>query len=71
MDALPAVLLLQVLEFLDHEALHAAEQSSHAILALTREHGASSSSAACSNKRQHALTFRRCFACLQSCGGRW
>ncbi|KAE9125498.1 hypothetical protein PF010_g5606 [Phytophthora fragariae] len=38
MDALPAVLLLQVLQFLDHAALHAAEQSSHALLTLTREH---------------------------------
>ncbi|KAI9905891.1 hypothetical protein PsorP6_013968 [Peronosclerospora sorghi] len=38
MDNLPAVLLLQVLRFLDHSALHAAEQTSHALLNLTCEH---------------------------------
>lgn len=42
MDELPAVVLLQVLQFLDHSALHAAEQTSHTLLELTREHGASS-----------------------------
>ncbi|KAL3668576.1 hypothetical protein V7S43_006658 [Phytophthora oleae] len=38
MDELPAVLKLHVLQFLDHAALHAAEQTSLALLELTREH---------------------------------
>ncbi|ETO85037.1 hypothetical protein F444_01148 [Phytophthora nicotianae P1976] len=38
MEDLPAVLKLHVLQFLDHSALHAAEQTSHALLELTREH---------------------------------
>ncbi|KAG7380179.1 hypothetical protein PHYPSEUDO_007659 [Phytophthora pseudosyringae] len=38
MDELPAVLKLHVLQFLDHAALHAAEQTSHSLLELTREH---------------------------------
>ena len=37
MDDLPAVVLLQVLRFLDHSALHAAEQTSLALLTLTRD----------------------------------
>ncbi|KAK1941851.1 hypothetical protein P3T76_006915 [Phytophthora citrophthora] len=38
MDELPAVLKLHVLRFLDHAALHAAEQTSLSLLELTREH---------------------------------
>lgn len=38
MDKLPAVLKLHVLQFLDHSALHAAEQTSLAFLAVAREH---------------------------------
>ncbi|CEG50260.1 F-box domain [Plasmopara halstedii] len=38
MDELPTVLKLHVLQFLDHSALHAAEQTSHALLILSRKH---------------------------------
>ncbi|CAH0515847.1 unnamed protein product [Peronospora belbahrii] len=38
MDQLPTILILHVLQFLDHSTLHAAEQTSRTMLKLTREH---------------------------------
>lgn len=39
-DALPGVVLRHVLEFLDHEALHAVERTAAALRALVRDEGA-------------------------------
>jgi hypothetical protein len=66
MDEVPAVLLLHVLQFLDHSSLHAAEQTTRALRELTREHGARSPLPR--DKPLHVLTFRGYFACLQSSG---
>ncbi|CAI5727533.1 hypothetical protein KXD40_005622 [Peronospora effusa] len=38
MDKLPTVVVLQILQFLDHSALHVAEETSHTLLELTRKH---------------------------------
>ncbi|CAI5724222.1 unnamed protein product [Peronospora destructor] len=38
MDEVPTVVLLQVLQFLDHSALHVIEQTSHTLLELTRQY---------------------------------
>ncbi|KAH7476171.1 hypothetical protein KRP22_000015 [Phytophthora ramorum] len=67
MDELPAVLLLHVLQFLDHSALHAAEQSSRVLRTLTLEHalwrGLASAHVTCSDVLDRADLWKK-MACL-------